>query len=169
MKVTNFEALELLQKGKPLVGLTISGQINLETNKIWNKEVIIENCEIEYFSGSVTRFNKVVKLSNTKFKKSQFVFTYFQGGLQIENCVFEEYLDFQSGGHYQQNTISICNNYFHDFVNFFDCWFESLVLIKNNQFLKGTNLLGKPHDIPVTFEVTPIIENNLGVLDLNIE
>jgi hypothetical protein len=79
-------------------------------------------------------------------------------------------LDFQAGGHNKTgNPIIITNNNFKDFVNFFDCWYENEVTISNNKFHKGTNLLGKPHNIPVTFDKEPIIKDNIGQLELNNE
>jgi len=54
-------------------------------------------------------------------------------------------------------------------VNFFDCWYENEVTISNNKFHKGTNLLGKPNNIPVTFDKEAIIKDNMGQLDLNHE
>ena len=41
--------------------------------------------------------------------------------------------------------------------------------VRNNTFKMGTNLLGKVHNIPVTFDMKPIIESNTGLLDLNNE
>nr|GFC11688.1 two component histidine kinase, putative [Tanacetum cinerariifolium] len=46
------------------------------------------------------------------------------GGLTIESCTFESYLDFQAGGHNLAGyPIKILNNIFLNFVNFFDCWY----------------------------------------------
>ena len=107
---------------------------------------------------------------NCHFKKCQFVFTYFLGGLTIDNCTFDNYLDFQAGGHNKTRyPITITNNFFKDFLNFCDCWYEDEVTITNNCFQKGTNLLGKPHNIPVTFDKEPFITDNSGKLDLNNE
>ncbi len=163
-------ATDILNNGQPLTDFYIDGEIKIETNETWDKEVVIENCIVEYFSGSVTKFDKPVKFINSHFKKCQFVFTYFLGGLTIHNCTFDNFLDFQAGGHNKTNsTITILNNDFLDFVNFFDCWYESEVTICNNNFHCGTNLLGQPHNIPVTFDIEPIIENNVGQLDLDNE
>lgn len=99
-----------------------------------------------------------------------FVFTYFLGGLTIDNCIFYNYLDFQAGGHNKiGNPVIIINNDFKDFVNFFDCWYENEVTISNNKFHKGTNLLGQPFNIPVTFDKNPIVISNIGQLDLDTE
>ncbi len=168
--ISSERATDLLQDGQPLLDLYIDGEIKIETNETWDKEIIIENCIIEYFSGSATQFDKPVKLINSYFKNCQFVFTYFLGGLTIENCTFDNYLDFQAGGHNKTGKpVVITNNYFQDFVNFFDCWYEDEVTISNNNFHHGTNLLGRPHNIPVTFDINPIIENNLGQLNFDNE
>jgi hypothetical protein len=121
-------------------------------------------------SGSAIHFGKPVRFINCHFEECKFVFTYFLGGLTIDNCKFDDYLDFQAGGHnIAGKLITIANNQFSGFVNFFDCWYESEVIIKNNCFLQGTNLLGKPLNIPVTFDVEPVIENNQGQLDIDTE
>ena len=153
-----------------MIDVYISGDIIIETIDNWDKEVFLNNCVIEYFSGSVTHFEKSVKLTNCVFKKCQFVFSYFLGGLLIDNCTFDNFLDFQAGGHNKTgNPIMITNNEFRDFVNFFDCWYENEVTISNNNFQKGTNLLGKPYNIPVTFDKKTIIKDNIGQLNMNSE
>jgi hypothetical protein len=163
-------ATDLLKDGHPLIDFFVDGELKIETNESWDKVVVFENCVIEYFSGSVTQFDKPVRLLNCHFKKCQFVFTYFLGGLTIYNCTFENYLDFQAGGHNKTgNPVIITNNDFKGFVNFFDCWYENEVTISNNRFHKGTNLLGKPHNIPVKFDIPAIIKDNFGQLDLNYE
>lgn len=142
----------------------------MEAYDEWEEEVILENCIFEYFSGSATQFKKSVRLINCHFKKCQFVFSYFLGGLTIDNCIFEDYLDFQAGGHNKDGKpVTITANQFGGFVNFFDCWYESEIIIRNNNFQKGSNLLGKPFNIPVTFGVAPIIEENKGQLNLDTE
>jgi len=163
-------AIDLLNEGLALKDAYINGELKIETNETWDRTVVIENCIIEYFSGSVTKFVKHVKLTNCHFKRCQFVFTYFLGGLTIDNCTFENYLDFQAGGHNKKgNAVTIINSTFNDFVNFFDCCYESEITISNNKFHKGTNLLGMPFNIPVTFESEPTIKDNLGQIDIDNE
>lgn len=163
-------ATDLLKNGQPLANSCINGELKIEVNDNWNKEVIFDNCIIEYFSAINQQFNKLVKLTNCHFKNCDFTFAYFSDGLLIDNCTFDNYLDFQAGGHNKNgNSITITNNNFKDFVNFFDCWYESEVIISHNAFCKGTNLLGIIHNISVTFDVRPIIEENNGQLDLNNE
>lgn len=168
--ISSEQANVLLTEAQPLVNCNVSGELRIEASEAWEKEVVLENCTFEYFSGSATQFEKLVRLSNCHFKKCQFVFSYFLGGLIIDNCIFEDYLDFQAGGHNKDGkSVIIIDNLFACFVNFFDCWYESEVIIRNNNFQKGTNLLGKPFNIPVTFDVAPIIEKNKGYVNLDTE
>jgi hypothetical protein len=164
------QANTILIKAQPLVDCYVSGEVRIETHEGWEKEVVLEDCILEYFSGSATQFEKPVRLLNCHFKQCQFIFSYFLGGLTIENCTFENYLDFQAGGHNKNGKpVIITGNQFLGFVNFFDCWYEDEIIIRNNNFQKGTNLLGKPFNIPVTFDVLPIIEENEGQLNLDTE
>jgi len=163
-------ASDLINDGKSLKGFYVDGELKIQTFETWDKEVVLEDCIIEAFSGSMIQFDNPVRLINCHFKNCQFVSSYFLRGLTIENCTFDGYLDFQTGGHNKTgNVIKITNNEFNDFVNFFDCWYESDVIISDNNFHKGTNLLGKPFNIPVTFDVVPIIKNNIGKLDFDNE
>jgi hypothetical protein len=169
-KISLERATELLNEGYPLTDVHIEGELKIESNQNWDKEIVFENCIVEYFSGNATQFAQPVKLINCHFKNCHFTFVYFFGGLTIEHCVFDNYLDFQAGGHNKTgNSVIITNNQFKGFVNFFDCWYENEVIISNNKFHKGTNLLGKLYNIPVTFDVEPIIKNNIGQLDLDNE
>lgn len=169
-KITSEKAKSLLKEGLPLIDVSIEGELRIESSDSWDKEIIFENCIIDFFSGTNTQFEKPVKFINCHFKNCHFTYTYFFGGLTIKSCVFDNYLDFQAGGHNKiGNSIILEDNNFNGFVNFFDCWYESEVIITNNQFHNGTNLLGQPHQIPVTFDKEPIIKNNLGQLNLDNE
>ena len=98
--------------------------INLYCSVIY-KELLIKDCVIS--------------------KPSNFFAIHALGEVTIENCTFEEFVDFG------------------------DCWFKNNTVIRNNTFKKGTNLLGnldKPYK--VTFDKKPIIENNKGDLRMNV-
>lgn len=161
-------AFTLLNEGVPIVDTHIEGQLRIETTRPWKQPLIFKNCTLEFFSGNVTRFDKPVRLINCHFKKCDFTFSYFPGGLMIDRCSFDNYLDFQAGGH-TNHPVIISNCIFNGFVNFFDYQYEAAVNISNNEFRKGSNLLGNPNNISVIFEVKPVIENNTGKLDCNDE
>jgi hypothetical protein len=159
------KATDLLRSGQPLVDCYIGGELTLPPGETWDQEVVFENCVVENFSCLSISFGKPVELRNCLFNNCQFTFSYFLGGLSIDTCCFDSYLDFQAGGHNQGGKpIRIVNSQFSAFVNFFDCWYESAVIITDNHFPGGTNLLGKPHNIAVTFDVAPLLARNSGQL-----
>ena len=163
-------ATNIINEGLPLVDFYIEGKIDLATSFNLEKEVIIENCIVDNFAAVGTEFKKPVRFVNSYFKNCNFYASYFTKGLIIDNCTFDNYLDFQMGGHNKTgNPVIISNNNFKNFVNFFDCWYESEVIISKNKFHKGTNVLGKPNNIPVTFDVEPSIIDNLGQINLDHE
>ena len=170
--ITAEKALILLNANEPIKDVFVSGKLSLTGLDDFDKAIVIDNCILEYLEGNSTQFTNNVKLTNSEFKLCDFTFTYFLGGMEIENCVFESYLDFQAGGHNKNNQVfSIRNSIFKGFVNFFDCWYESRVVVENNDFKRGTNLLGKHKEtgIETRFDVTPLIEKNNGVLNIEDE
>lgn len=168
--ISREKALDLLKDGRPLTDFYIAGEIEIEGCYTWDNEVTIENCIVEYFSAVATQFSKPVRIINSHFKNCQFTFAHFLGGLTIHNCTFDSYLDFQAGGHNRSvNRVVITDNEFRAFVNFFDCCYEGEVTIVNNKFKEGTNLLGKPNNIPVSFDMQPTLKSNFGKLDYETE
>jgi hypothetical protein len=111
-----------------------------------NFEIVIENCIINNFSIHSCWFVK---------------------GLTFKNNHIMNYVDYQMGGH-NEMPVNITGNIFHDFVSFFDCHFENQLVLKNNLFLKGSNLLGnKDEGFANIFNSDVIIENNMGNIDLD--
>lgn len=170
--ITATEVMDLINAGKPLNNLFVSGKLNLtgSYNYKCEKDIVAENCIFESLEGSCVQFIRSVRLTNSKFTRCDFAYTYFTGGLVIDNCTFEGYLDMQAGGH-NKKAVSITNSIFKNFVNFFDCWYQGEVTIKNNHFQQGTNLLGvdATSGIRTSFDVEPLIEGNIGQLDIDNE
>jgi len=167
-KITGENAFELLDMGKPIKDCYVDGKVELVISGSWDKPVTIENCIVENFAGNVTQFEKPVRFSNTHFKNCAFLYSYFIGGLVIQNCTFESYLDFQAGGHNKPtNEIIIENSDFNDFVNFFDCWFQGPISIIGNKFHKGTNI-GSQKQL-ITFDFPPTIKDNVGEINVEAE
>lgn len=152
----------------------IQGTIELDSiltddSRKCDKEIVIEGCIVECFEGNAIEFLKPVTFKNSYFKDCQFLFSYFIGGLIIEGCTFEKYLDFQAGGHNQPGyPITIRDNAFLDFVNFFDCIYWGELIVRNNNFLKGTNIQSKTLFITF-FEIAPDISGNSGKTDIESE
>lgn len=159
-----------MRDGEPLMGFNVQGNVTITSGETWSDSLIIENCIIDSLSVVMVQFGKPVRFINCRFKKCEFSFAYFLGGLIIDRCVFDGYLDFEAGGHNQKrNLFMLKSNTFSQFVNFFDCQFNDEVIISENKFLKSTNLLGMPSNISVAFDITPTIENNYGRLDSDFE
>jgi hypothetical protein len=166
--ISSDDAISKLSNGEKLNNYNIVGEINFEGYDTFNIFLVMENCTIENFSLSCSNVVKHVNFIGCEFLNCKFIFTYFTGGLTIINCKFKSYLDFQAGGHNKQ-PIRIEKNIFHGFVNFFDCIYENTVTIIDNEFKHGSNLLGSPYNISVTFAIEPEILNNEGELNLGHE
>ncbi|KAA9338709.1 hypothetical protein F0P96_07765 [Hymenobacter busanensis] len=174
--ITADEALQKIQALEPLRGYHVQGALdlaNLATDHYtyFSYPLVIEHCRIDEISGSGGfAFEQPVTLRQAHFAKASFIFAYFLKGLDIEGCTFDSYLDFQAGGHNKPGCpVRLVGNAFKGFVNFFDCQYEAEVQIENNDFQEGTNLLGAPFNIPVTFDVPLVQTNNRGKLDHNHE
>ena len=169
-KISAETAIGLILAGKPLENYYIRDTLDLYKyeGKIVS-DMIFEDCVFEKLASYSFVYQRPVRLSRCHFHDSSFNYAKFLGGLTIDHCLFDTYLDFESGGHNQNNKLfSITHSTFHDFVNFFDCWFQSGVIISHNEFRKGTNLLGNKNEAyRVQFDVEPVVENNIGLIDLD--
>ena len=112
----------------------------------YEEQVVIENCIIENF-----------EIDNAWFLK----------GLVLKNNIIKNKVEYNMGGH-NKECIFIENNIFQGLVDFFDCHFENMIIVKNNLFLMGSTLLGnKGEGSENTFTNGLIAENNLGNISLN--
>jgi hypothetical protein len=167
-KISSEEAVDLFIYNQIVKDSFISGTIEIQRDSFTHR-IRIENCIIQHFKSEFVGYQKPIKFVDCEFKNCEFPFCRFIGGLDIINCTFNNYLDFQSGGHNQNNyPINIENSTFKNFVNFFDCDYEGPVIIKNNNFQKGTNIFGnknKPFEARFKFE--PIVESNKGLMNID--
>ena len=167
-KITGDKATELIKNGIPLVDKEVEGKIDLVNIDNWDKDILIDNCIIDSFDGTVTQFEKPVVFRTSHFKDCKFLYSYFFDGIIIKDCTFDSYLDFQAGGHNKiGHPIIIENNTFLSFVSFWDCWYKGEVSICNNNFIKGTNIDSKKQMI--TFDIPPTISNNAGETNIEAE
>lgn len=111
-----------------------------------NFKIIIDNCKIE---------NLLIHSC------------WFKGGLLFKNNEVKHYVDYQMGGH-NELPIILDGNIFSSFVNFFDCQFYSQLEVINNNFTKGSNLLGNLEEgFKNTFSEGLILKNNIGSIDID--
>jgi len=167
--ISSEDAIELILQGQEIANYHIIGKTELYkiASKL-NRELVIQDCFIEDLVSPSAEFIHGLRIVRSHLAKCSFNYAYFIGGLFISDCTFDSYLDFEAGGHNQNDRgFQIKNSSFHGFVNFFDCWFQSAVEVVGNEFKKGTNLLGnKDKPFSVQFDSPPLIENNRGQIDL---
>ena len=90
---------------------------------------------------------------------------WFTNGVVLINNLVKNYVDYQMGGH-NRKPMLFEGNVFSGFFNFFDCQFEDVVELRNNIFIKGTNLLGnRGEGYENSFSKGFVVENNLGIVD----
>ena len=93
---------------------------------------------------------------------------WFLNGLTFKNSVVKNPVDYQMGGH-NIKPIVLEGSVFMGFFNFFDCQFYNIIELRNNVFMRGTNLLGnKGEGFENRFERGWLVENNVGNIDLNV-
>jgi hypothetical protein len=167
--ISSESAIELITHGGVLRNCHIKGKLDLnEMEKKLGLDLLFENCSFENFNSIAIEFNHPIRFVGCRFYACSFYANYFIRGLNIENCVFESHLEFQAGGHNINGTLSIANSKFNGFVNFCDCWYQGNVVVVNNDFVKGTNLLGnKNAPCKIQFDAEPFIENNIGKIDMD--
>lgn len=168
--ITAEAALHKLRSGEMLRGYHIPGTIQLRELAAGETyvavPVCIEECRLDHLDAMLLQLEGPVVLRRVHIGRADFYAAYFLQGLLLEECEVEGYLDFQAGGHNKPGfAVRLLGNTFHGFVNFFDCWYEAEMEVTGNDFRQGSNLLGRPHGIPVTFDVPPMLLDNLGRLD----
>jgi len=115
----------------------------------------------------VFELNIQLKIENCIINNLRIHSCWFVKGLILKNCVVRGYVDYQMGGH-NNDPIIIEGNVFTEFLNFFDCHFVNNIELRNNVFIKGTNLLGnKGEGFENSFIEGWLVENNIGNVSVN--
>lgn len=126
-------------------------------------------CRIDALDASFLVFEEPVTFEQCHFGSLFCFATYFLRGARFINCTFDGAVTFECGGHNEAPAAFVLVGcIFHQFVNFFDGWYPGPVEVRGCRFEAGTNLLGNIGQPFVTsFEVSPIIADTSGVLDLD--
>jgi len=167
--LTTEEVVNKLKRGQVIEDVLVLGDINLLDQSVsFKKDVIFRNCSLGQFISPSTEFYGNVVFESCEIKKFVFNYTYFFSGLRLIDCTVSEYLDFEAGGHNKNGEFILRSNTFEKFVNFFDCWFLEPVIVENNLFKDGTNLLGNVGlSFSVKFEKGKNVSGNQGRLDID--
>ena len=134
-------------------------------NLIEGEELIIRNSIIKRIDFDIFVFSGKVLVERCIIEDFKIHATWFKEGLVFRNNLVSNYIDYQCGGH-NDKPIVLEGNVFSGFFNFFDCQFDSVLLVKNNVFLQGSNLLGNENEgFRNLFENGHVVENNMGTLN----
>jgi uncharacterized protein YjbI with pentapeptide repeats len=164
--INNISIFKLIKENETLENFHVVGDVSFYKINLENKLAFI-NCKFDSLSLSGCDFDFEIKFINCKFKKVDMVGTFFHGGVLFSGCTFYSHFLSDSGIHNKKPYL-LQGNVFHEFADFTDCWFMGEVIIKDNAFIKGTNLLGNKDEMfRVQFDSGYIIENNTGQIDVD--
>jgi len=135
---------------------------SLKANDYYISNQVINSLKIGF-----TRFDLEVIIENCIIEHLEIHSTWFHKGLILKGNIIKNDIDYQMGGH-NNSPIRIENNIFEGFFNFFDCHFDDKLILSNNIFQKGTNLLGNIGEgYQNIFDMGIINEGNIGSLNMN--
>jgi hypothetical protein len=132
--------------------------------------ILIQDSVIPILDISRTLFTQKVKILNSKIDSIEGYSSYFTAGFELINCEISGTVEFSYGGHTEDGTIFLIKNcIFHESVTFCDSYFDGLVMIEDNDFKNGTDLLFTGHSpTTVDFRKGHRISGNIGELDREI-
>ncbi|RYZ81817.1 MAG: hypothetical protein EOP04_23280 [Proteobacteria bacterium] len=130
------------------------------------KLAINGDLDLKFFAPEIS-FTEEVLIENATLNGIDLFGTWFVGGVIFRNCIFNCYFNWTYGGHNTKPVI-FENCVFKEFANFEDCTFESRFVLRNVEFIEGTNLLGNLESpLRVLFEIFPLLENITGNLHVD--
>jgi hypothetical protein len=164
------DAAHVLRQTGRLENFRITGRLDIHS--ITNPKtgdidypIRISNCVIEDYMSTVIWYRSPVEWLHCTFNQMSMHAVYFLEGLTCRDTEFLTEVEYSAGGHNSRDTPILFERVkFHKFVDFFDCWFKGPVILRDVEFVEGTNLLDWDHGW-VTFEISPTLENVRGTLD----
>lgn len=132
--------------------------------------ILISNCMIKSIDLlAADGFRATVVIENSIIDEVQVHSCWFTAGLVLRNCVVHGYFQYEMGGHNYRPFV-MEGNVFTGFVDFSFCQFLDRVIIRDNVFMQGTNLLGnRGEKAEVKFETAPEVDGNAGRMDVDFE
>ena len=126
----------------------------------------LEHCHIHELDIMAVRFSGKVTICNCIIDKLGIHSTVFGAGLNFTGNIVMSDIDYQMGGH-NNDEIIISHNIFNGFFSFFDCIFEKQLTVKNNIFKKGTDLLTRENKgFDNCFYGGVVLSGNIGELNV---
>lgn len=128
---------------------------------------IISNCIIETIDFDSFDADMEIVIENCIITNFCIHSAWFTNGLVFRRNIVVNYVNYQMGGH-NEKPIVFVENIFHEFVNFFDCHFNDSLILENNIFNLGSNLIGNNTEgFANTFVKDFVASNNVGEINLN--
>lgn len=150
---------------KIITNKIISVISNEEASVYADGGLVVENCIIGLLDLTAIVFQSGVTIKNCIINELKIHSTWFSEGLIFTDNVVLSDIMHEMGGH-NDGTITLSGNIFHGFFCFFDCQFTGQVIIRNNIFVKGSDLLYRENKgFDNLFDGGIILENNIGELD----
>lgn len=144
-----------------LLPLIDSKSINID-----NVSVKICNCIIDEINLVGENCAAHIEISNCIIGKLNIYGAWFEGGLSLIDNIMLSPINYQAGGH-NLKPIELRGNIFHGFVSFFDCHFDDRVIVENNIFIEGSDILTKESEsFDNIFPNGIVIDGNVGRLNV---
>ena len=119
-------------------------------------DAIIDNLDLRFLE-----YKYEVIVDNCRIKTLGVHSAWFEAGMKLTNCIIENQVQYEMGGH-NDKPIIIENNVFHEIFVFFDCWFTGDLQVRNNRFMSGCTLWNTTN----IFDGGVIVTGNHGKMDI---
>ena len=125
-----------------------------------DEEIHIKDCIIDCLCLGFSTFHSKIVIEGCIINEMVLISAWFEQGFVFMNNIVRNHVQYEMGGHNMQ-PVRIENNIFLSIFVFFDCYFMSSLIIKNNLFLDNCTLWNKTNSFS-EYEVT----GNTGKMDV---
>jgi hypothetical protein len=165
-RISPDEALDIHDLEGCLKDVHVVGEFYIPLFFPIEQSYIFVNCTFDHYISSTALHAETVEWDHCVFKLIDIdAGVYFIKGLTCRDSEVLSEVLFDSGGHNSPETPILFERVkFHQFVDFWDCWFKGPIIFRDVEFMDGTNLLAEKEG-NVEFEFPPVLENVKGTLD----
>jgi hypothetical protein len=165
-RISPDEALDIHDREGFLKDVHVVGEFHIPLLFPIEQSYRFANCVFDHYISSTALHAEPVEWDRCVFKEIEIAAgVYFIKGLICRDSEFLSEVLFDSGGHNSPETPILFERVkFHQFVDFWDCWFKGPIFFRDVEFAEGTNLLAEKEGY-VEFEFPPVLENVKGTLD----
>lgn len=125
-----------------------------------DEKIHINNCIIGCLCLGFSTFHAEIVIENCIINEMVLISAWFEQGFVFVNNIVKNQVQYEMGGHNMQ-PVRIENNIFLSIFIFFDCYFMSSLIIKNNIFLGDCTLWNTTNSFS-EYDIT----GNMGKMDV---